>query len=125
MSIDMNEELPDPTPRGEDMLTQQALDDMAWMLRATRSPLLLSTLVHPNLQNAAILAEVALATRHGELVREAREIADNPGDFTISTHAEITTALIVYTKWMNPSEGRSIEELALWQLAPAGVLIHG
>ena len=121
MSIDMNEELPDPTPRGEDMLTRQTLDDMAWMLRATRSPLLLSSLVRSDLKDDAALAEIALSTRHRWIVEQvkAREASGEMG---------MNCDLTVYNAqwaWRFCDTGVSIEEAVLAQMAPLGVAYDG
>lgn len=121
MSIDMNEELPDPTPRGADILVQQTLADMAWMLRAARSPMLLSSLVRADLKDDAALAEIALSTRHRWIVEQvkAREASGEMG---------MNCDLTVYNAqwaWRYGNTGASVEEVVLAQMAPLGVAYNG
>lgn len=121
MSIDMNEELPDPTPRGEDILVQQTLIDMAWMLRATNSPLPLSSLVRADLKDDAALAEVALSARHRWIVEQVKAREDD-GDTSMDCDITVYDA---HGAWKYGSTEASIEEVVLAQMAPVGVWFLG
>lgn len=120
MSIDMNEELPDPTPRGEDVLVQQTLADMAWMLQVTRNPLLLSSLVRADLKDHAATAEVALSTRYCYLFDQV-SAREESGDDSIDCDPAVYAA---YGAWKYGGAA-SIEEAVLAQMAPIGVSLLG
>lgn len=121
MSIDMNEQLPDPTPRGADVLVQQTLADMAWLLRAARSPMLLSSLVRADLKDDATSAEVALSNRHRQLVDQVRA-REESGDTSIDCDPTVYAA---HGAWKYGGGEASIEEAVLAQMAPIGVSILG
>lgn len=108
-------------PNGSDMETQRALDDMAWVLRATRSSVLLATLVREDLHHAASTAEVALGSRVAELTKKVNALLDS-NDW--SKEPDLT-AREVAEDWVKDQEGRSLEQVILAYLAPMGAGNNG
>lgn len=121
MSIDMNEELPDPTPRGEDFVVQATLEGMAWVLRVTGSPVLLASLVRADLKDDAALAEIALSIRCRYIVEQVKALES--GDIT-SEDCDFT-AYAAHSAWEHGYAGISIEEAVLAQMAPIEVSFLG
>lgn len=110
-----------PEPNDADMETQRALDDMAWVLRATRSPVLLATLVGESLHHAASTAEVALGARIAELTKRVNDLLDT-NDW--SKEPDLT-AREVAGDWIKDQEGRNLEQVILAYLAPMGAGNNG
>lgn len=121
MSTTFDEVPRNPEPDDSDMETQRALDDMAWVLRATRSPVLLATLVGENLQHAASTAEVALGARVAELTKKVNALLDS-NDW--SKELDLT-AHEVAGDWIKDQEGRNLEQVILAYLAPLGAGNNG
>lgn len=121
MTAMFDEEPRRPEPNDSDMETQRALDDMAWVLRATRSPVLLATLVGEDLRHAASTAEVALGARVAELTKKVSALMDS-NDW--SKESDLT-AHEVAGCWVKDQEGRSLEQVILAYLAPMGAGNNG
>ena len=117
----MMDEQPEQGPSDSDMEVQRALDDMAWVLRATRNPVLLGQMVRDDLRDAATTAEVALGARVAELTKKINALMDS-NDW--SKESDLT-AIEVAGDWVKEFEGRGLEQVILAHLAPMGAGNNG
>lgn len=121
MSTTFDESPSNPEPNDADMETQRALDDMAWVLRATQSPVLLATLVRESLHHAASTAEVALGARIADLTKKVNALL---GTNDWSKELDLT-AHEVAGDWIKNYRGRDLEQVILAYLAPMGAGNNG